>query len=1013
MPEVTPWWKALRIRREILNAAGQIDDVQMSLFQAVHGLGSSRPLYAEATYYGEITHPTGRLVDLLTEIAVRIGAGDDYTKARSVTRLDQGMGGGKSHACIGAYHLAKDPEGLFRTELGKAVAAQARARVGKDLAADLGRPHVVVLPCDNMTPGAPVKEYDGPAESLYERFLWRLFSKDYALYERYQPFFNDKSQIANALHAVNRPVLVIVDEILDYIGNGLDGAAKPDMAAQDVAFLRAFLDVVNDVPHVAALVVMIASDRDKIALSEAAVRRRDDLSGLLERNGLPATVTEVGDFADILRRRLFDAEPAGEVLAATAAKYRGLLNDPNWVKSVWDAIGSDWRRDWDDQVATCYPFHPMLMNVAKQEWSQVTGFQRVRSTIRIFAASVFALQQRGLAGEWVPDLIGPGDLPLSDSGVREALLGSGLVEDERTIANYRSLAEIEVVNADTRSGTARRQDLDRADAKAAGEPILWLDRNPRASERAATAIFLASIVGTLRPGRGRGASAPEVKAATAAPGGLYTVTDADSVVEELMNPDKGMSAVEVIAGQGNNKPARYYLSTRLTHRMLVNNLRRTITETERDQLISEFTQRLVNTGPFHEHKFVAADLARSATDVLATAGIDDAHKNRLVVLDPSQYSLRNGMEEGTLAALTNAMGLGTGTAQVPVTWASSAVFSVVNTQRRSHIRKIAIEYLAARKALEAPEVQNDPELKRTGTTELNDAKTQLNKALKRAYQHIVYLSQPDPDGERYLDQLTFDDDNLTALDGTLVWKGLADRDKVFDAGQFTAQALVHNLRANDYGRSLADIRRAFYSAPRLPLLNAGDRDLQQAIYDAVKARLVDIVDGVGNPVAVTAPGQVNLASTGLLLAKPIPTTCPSCGQPAHSGNPCATQPDPGAGGGSDPTSANPSGLGGGAAARATSPQSGTSTQPGGGTQPASRDQPKEQQVGFSFTRNLLNDTDSADRLAALLKTLYQALDEREISYLQGTLQIVCAEDIAHRLKSDSEALNLQVNIRDI
>ena len=69
-----------------------------------------------------------------------------------------------------------------------------------------------------------VQELDGPATSLYERFLWRLFSKDYTLYERYLPFFSDKSKIAEALKALNRPVLIIIDEVLDYVGNGLDGA---------------------------------------------------------------------------------------------------------------------------------------------------------------------------------------------------------------------------------------------------------------------------------------------------------------------------------------------------------------------------------------------------------------------------------------------------------------------------------------------------------------------------------------------------------------------------------------------------------------------------------------------------------------------------------------------------------------------------------------------------------------------------------------------------------------------
>ncbi|EME23878.1 ATPase AAA, partial [Rhodococcus qingshengii BKS 20-40] len=52
---VTPWWKALQIRKEIISASGQIDDVQMSLFQAVYGLGTARAPYADAAYYGSIT----------------------------------------------------------------------------------------------------------------------------------------------------------------------------------------------------------------------------------------------------------------------------------------------------------------------------------------------------------------------------------------------------------------------------------------------------------------------------------------------------------------------------------------------------------------------------------------------------------------------------------------------------------------------------------------------------------------------------------------------------------------------------------------------------------------------------------------------------------------------------------------------------------------------------------------------------------------------------------------------
>ena len=51
-----------------------------------------------------------------------------------------------------------------------------------------------------------------------------------------------------------------------------------------------------------------------------------------------------------------------------------------------------------------------------------------------------------------------------------------------------------------------------------------------------------------------------------------------------------MNAVETIPGQGNNKPPRYFLSTRLTHRMLVQNIKRTITDTERDAMIATLAE---------------------------------------------------------------------------------------------------------------------------------------------------------------------------------------------------------------------------------------------------------------------------------------------------------------------------------------------------------------------------------------------------------------------------------------
>jgi hypothetical protein len=331
---------------------------------------------------------------------------------------------------------------------------------------------------------------------------------------------------------------------------------------------------------------------------------------------------------------------------------------------------------------------------------------------------------------------------------------------------------------------------------------------------------------------------------------------------------------------------------------------------------------------------------------------------------------------------------------------------VVNTQRRSLARSVAAEYLARSKALAAPEVQADNELKATGTKELTTAKDQLERTLKRAYQHVAYIAQPDPDGERYLDQLTFDDDTLTALNGTIVWKGLADRDKVFDAGQFGA--LLHNLREQDYGKTLSDVRAAFYSAPRLPLLYDGDRDLQQAIYDAVAEGMLAIVDGAGTEVAVTAPGQVNLTSTGLRIAKPKPANCTTCGEPPHAG-PCDTTTSTGTAGSGQADLAMGAGGGAGAGAGAgTSADTGSGGGAGGGLASSS-----DKQVAFSFTSNLLAGAETADGFAALFRAFYMALDERQISYLQGIIQMVLEASTADQIQPLLEELGINATTKEI
>ena len=600
--------------------------MQMSLFRAVYA-DRDRPPYADPDYYGEITHPSPQFIELMAKVVVRLGAAN-YTAAPGLWRLDQAMGGGKSHGLIGLYHLATRPADLRRTDVGKQAFDLAAGIAGSNINADLDDPRVVVLACDNMTAGTRVQEYDGPATTLYERFLWRLFDKDYVQYEHYQPYYADKSRIIEALQAVRRPVLILIDEIMNYIRQ-LSGTELHDLAVKDMAFLRALLDSVNEVPHVTMVVVMIASDKDRMDLDAAGISRRDELDQLLDRNGWPGTINDNSDFAAILRRRLFEAKPSEEVLSVTADAFAGAMSGP-WQTKVFDSLGAPWTRDWSTAVVRCYPFHPQLIYLAEQEWAKLAGFQRVRSTIRIFAATAYTLAQRAGQGQWAPLLIGPGDLPLSDSTVREAIIGSGLISDTRTQANYRSIASADIVSGDGQTGAARMLDRERTGEQPAAV-------NPRAAERAATCLFLCSIVGSRGGGR-QGASEPEIKAAMFVPDAAFGLADADSVLAQLKDVDGGgLASVEPIPGKG-GQPPRLFLSTRQTLNMLVRAARDTITDDERDAELARTVERLITTGPFKKSIFVPADPSYGAREVLETAGIDDARATRLVVLDPRQFS---------------------------------------------------------------------------------------------------------------------------------------------------------------------------------------------------------------------------------------------------------------------------------------------------------------------------------------------------------------------------------------
>ena len=998
----TPWWETIQLRDEITDGRGRIDDVQASLHDAVFGGADGLPgLYGDADLYGQITHPTGSLVALLAQIAVRLGSGGSAsTRARAVWRLDQAMGGGKSHGLIGLWHLAAHTDRLASTDLGMEVFREVGQFVGPGtVAGDLGGPRCVVLDCDNPEPREKV---DGPATTLGERFLWRLFEGAYKKWETYKDHVANKESLAEALHDVGRPVLILIDEIMDYVR----WASNKDeqLALADMAFLRALLDVVNDVDNCVLVVVMIASDRDRIALNETGRRCRDELEDLLVRNGEATTVSGGGDFAEIIRRRLFAGHPPTEVVSATARWFATHMGG-RWGTDVFAQLGPDGERV-AERVARCYPFHPSLIRLAEEEWSQHAGFQRVRSTIQVFAATVYELAERGSRGEWVPQLIGPGDLPLSARSVRDSLLDSGLVTDHRTGASLREIATAEITDPDhPERGVARRLDLHRG-------PVGWNSNNPRAAERAATALFVYSIC--PRPGGRRGATLSELEAAAFVPSTAFGPGDAEVVWTELSDPNAGLTAIDMIPGRG-GRPARWVFETRQTLRMLQRREREAITDVERDAAVTSMAFDLAKSGPFDRvvevdgGELPADDITLKRLRVrLEAAGIDDRRSNRLVVLDSRWFSL-NGGDSDARAALRAAFGLGDD--RLAVSWASSAVFACINTQRRSHARAVAADFLAAGRVRQLDAVKTNDEHAQGATKAFREAETRLQRAVLDAYQHIAYLADDGSGGrtERYL---RFQEDNQSALHGAVVWPELDGADKAFGIGIFNAGALLHNLREQDWGLPLSELRDMFWNTPRVPLLPGGERDLRRALFEAITSGDIEIVDSAGETRTVTTAADINLGSTELRIQRPskgqveVPNLI---GRSATDARAALQQ----------------AGLTvAAAAAGAAGVVAEQDTSPGKRVDPGTtitltlhteahdlKPSPTEHQVALTITKSL-SDSEVRYAIWRLFSTIADAIDT-DVSHIQMTIQLTAPTAGKDKIAGAAEQAGIPPTVRDL
>ena len=95
------------------------------------------------------------------------------------------------------------------------------------------------------------------------------------------------------------------------------------------------------------------------------------------------------------------------------------------------------------------------MDLVRDDWAPRTGFQRVRSTVSIFAQTTFHWATVHQAGGYSPELIGIGDIPLETTV--EHVLSSGLLHgNDRAVQGFRQVVAADVISKDSSLRTGSR-----------------------------------------------------------------------------------------------------------------------------------------------------------------------------------------------------------------------------------------------------------------------------------------------------------------------------------------------------------------------------------------------------------------------------------------------------------------------------------------------------------------------------------------------------------------------------
>ena len=408
-----PWREVVTPHADVASGRYQQAEFAADLWQVHLGEGSTE--YRDPVEFFRRTYLTDSLRAMLTGAVQRLstGGGDP------VVQLQTNFGGGKTHSMLALFHLFS---GVAPTELAGIDTVLAAAGV-----ASVPSARRVVLVGNKMSPGNPSVKADGTVvRTLWGELAWQLGGKAaYARVAADDAHATSPGDVLRELFNEYGPCLILIDEWVAYARQLHDQSDLPAGGFEtQFSFAQALTESAKLAKNCLLVISLPASDTsgsphtrvDDVEVGgtrgREALERLRNVVGRVESSWRPASAEEG---FEIVRRRLFEplADPEqfkqrDVVARAFADFYR--TNQAEFPPETRDAA-------YEQRLKAAYPIHPEVFDRLYTDWSTLVKFQRTRGVLRLMAAVIHSLWEKGDRGP----LILPASIAIDDARVQSEL----------------------------------------------------------------------------------------------------------------------------------------------------------------------------------------------------------------------------------------------------------------------------------------------------------------------------------------------------------------------------------------------------------------------------------------------------------------------------------------------------------------------------------------------------------------------------------------------------------------